>query len=105
MKTLSTVARLATAVRAGMILAGCLRNGSDGATGPQGPAGEDGESYVSYTNDVSGNITTIAVTAGNNSPVEITINDASGAGASAGTRATPPAPAAAPEDPVPAEGE
>jgi hypothetical protein len=79
-----------------LALVGCGGDGKDGAQGPQGPAGadgRDGESYVSYTNAQSGNITTIAVTAGDNSPVEITINDASGTGAQAGTLEIPAAPA------------
>jgi hypothetical protein len=78
-----------------LALVGCGGDGKDGAPGPQGPAGadgRDGESYVSYTNPATGNITTIAVEAGDNSPVTITINDASGAGAQAGTRENPPAP-------------
>ena len=86
------------AVLYAMVLVGCMDDGKDGAPGAVGPAGadgEDGESYVSYTNATSGNITTIAVTAGDNSPVEITINDASGTGAQAGTRENPPAEASA----------
>jgi hypothetical protein len=81
-----------------LALVGCGGDGKDGAPGPQGPAGadgrdgQDGESYVSYTNATSGNITTIAVDAGDHSPVTININDASGAGAQAGTRENPPAP-------------
>jgi hypothetical protein len=71
---------------------GCME---DGAQGPQGPAGEDGESYVSTTNPVSGEITTVAVTTGDNSPVAININ--TGADGSAGNR-RPAAPA--PETPA-----
>jgi len=71
--------------------AGCGGDGKDGAAGaqgPQGPAGadgQDGESYVSYTNPVNGQVTTIAVEAGDNSPVEIVINVVDGGG-SAGQR-------------------
>jgi hypothetical protein len=74
-------------------MGGCLQDGAQGPQGPAGADGEDGESYVSYTNEVTGNVTTIAVQTGDNSPVEITINDASGDGAQAGTRQNPPAPA------------
>jgi hypothetical protein len=77
-------------------MGGCLQDGAQGPQGPAGADGEDGESYVSYTNEVTGNVTTIAVQTGDNSPVEITINDASGDGAQAGTRRDAP-PAAEPE--------
>jgi hypothetical protein len=57
-----------------MLLTGCMEDGRDGATGPAGAPGEDGESYVSATNPVSGEVVTIAVTTGDNSPVEIILN-------------------------------
>jgi hypothetical protein len=86
MKTIVTVLAVAA------LAVGCME---DGAQGPQGPAGEDGESYVSTTNPVSGEITTVAVTTGDNSPVAININ--TGADGSAGNR-RPAAPA--PETPA-----
>jgi hypothetical protein len=89
MKTIVTVLAVAA------LAVGCMEDGRDGATGPQGPAGEDGESYVSTTNPVSGEITTVAVTTGDNSPVAININ--TGADGSAGNR-RPAAPA--PETPA-----
>ena len=89
----------AATIAAGLIFgAGCLQDGAQGPQGPAGAAGEDGESYVSYTNETTGNVTTIAVQTGDNSPVEITINDASGDGAQAGTRENPPAPAEEPAE-------
>ena len=79
----------------GLLMAGCMEDGQDGAAGAPGPAGadgEDGESYVSYTNAATGQITTVAVQAGDNSPVEIVINQSDGTGTEAGTRENPPAP-------------
>jgi hypothetical protein len=70
-----------------LLLAGCLGDGKDGAQGapgPQGEPGEPGESYVSYTNPASGQITTIAVDAGDNSPVDIQININSGSDSETG---------------------
>jgi hypothetical protein len=63
------------------LFTGCME---DGAQGPQGPAGEDGESYVSTTNPVTGEIVTVAITTGDNSPVAININ--TGQDGSAGNR-------------------
>ena len=82
---------IAATIGAGLLMGGCLQDGAQGPQGPAGEDGEDGESYVSYTNEVTGNVTTIAVQTGDNSPVEITINDASGDNSQAGTRRNPPA--------------
>jgi len=75
MKTIVTVLAVAA------LAVGCMDDGRDGATGP---AGAPGESYVSATNPVSGEVTTIAVTTGDNSPVEIILN--TGANGNAGNR-------------------
>jgi len=78
-----------------LIGTGCMEDGKDGAAGPQGPAGDAGpagENYVSYTNPANGQVTTVAVDSGDNSPVEIVINVNSGADGQCGTRReNPPA--------------
>jgi len=81
-----------------LIGTGCMEDGKDGAAGPQGPAGDvgdagpAGENYVSYTNPANGQVTTVAVESGDNSPVEIVINVNSGADGQCGTRReNPPA--------------
>jgi hypothetical protein len=99
MKTIVTVLAVAA------LAVGCMDDGNDGATGPQGPAGEDGETYLSVTNPLTGQVTTVAVTAmttGSNSPVNININ--TGDDGSAGNR-RPVAPAAESEPEPEAEPE
>lgn len=70
MKTAKTAALIIAAA----MLTGCMEDGQDGAAGPVGEPGDPGENYVSTTNPVTGEIVTVAITTGDNSPVEINLN-------------------------------